>query len=146
MKKKKHLHICQSIFSFLYYKCIFIKIYLCTKKVLYSLTYSLFLETFSLCRCSLQLHTVCSSPRSTCNPFGVQQDIDTGSLPFTVLLFCWGVSEPCWSHLGAKGCYGVLDSRRGNLTDLLDCHETILWKKLNKTQTKTWTAVICMLP
>lgn len=95
-------------FFFLYYKCIFIKIYLCTKKgfFFYLLTYSLISEIFPLqllCRC-----TVCLSSRlstsSPVNPFGVQRDTDTGSLPFAVLSFFFflveafnGHVEPAWA-------------------------------------------------
>ena len=48
MKKKKTFTYMSIHFFFLYYKCIFIKIYLCTKEVFYSLTCSLFSETLSL--------------------------------------------------------------------------------------------------
>lgn len=40
---EKHLHICQSIFLFLYYKCVSIKIYLCTKYFFF-----IYLFSFSL--------------------------------------------------------------------------------------------------
>lgn len=72
----------------------------------YLLTYSLISEIFPLqllCRC-----TVCLSSRlstsSPVNPFGVQRDTDTGSLPFAVLSFFFflveafnGHVEPAWA-------------------------------------------------
>lgn len=87
-KKENHLHICQSIFSFYITNVFFIKIYLCTKKVVFffyfCLTYSLrdtFLSVVALFKFMfVQFFTT--------NYLRVQQDTDSLHVAVFFVLFC----------------------------------------------------------
>lgn len=114
--KKKNIYIyCMSIqFFFLYYKCIFIKIYLCTKKG--------FLFIFSFLRdvSPLQLHSVCSSPCFS---------------HVTLLVYSKTATS---DH--AFYCFVVL-LRRSRATLISDRSHRLLWSFLEATWDIYWTGM-----
>lgn len=90
-EKEKHLHICQSIFYFLYYKCIFIKIYLCTKKLFFIRQHILFSESHFPSRVAQSpLPSACVRPVVT-----LLVSSKTSTLNVFPLWFCCGVQGPC---------------------------------------------------